>query len=138
VAPDRVDVALLVDRLRRDLLAAMPPDDVLEDVAEILGLVERGKDRIDRARADLVTALDELGELVDARACATFGSSPSIVRRLPRSSRVIRSRSRSASSTPSPTVASSAATSLETERTSCTQPSVGAGLLLQASFSRTS
>src|SRR3954468_8007921 len=56
-----------------------------------------------------------------ARAWTTFGSSPSIVRRLPRSCSVIRRRSRSASSTPSPTVASSAATSFETERTSCTE-----------------
>ena len=33
VAADRVDVALLVDRLRRDLRRAVAPDDVLEDLA---------------------------------------------------------------------------------------------------------
>ena len=66
--PDRVDVALLGDRLRRDLLAAVAPDDVLEDVADVLGLVERGEHGVDRVRADLVAALDELDELVDDRA----------------------------------------------------------------------
>ena len=65
---DRVDVALLVDGLRRDPLAAVAPDDVLEDVAEVLGLVERGEHGVDRVRADVVAALDELHELVDDRA----------------------------------------------------------------------
>ena len=66
---DLVDVALLVDGLRSDLLAAVPPDDVLEDLADVLGLVDRGQDRADRVRPDLVTALDQLDELVhDARA----------------------------------------------------------------------
>ena len=65
---DRVDVALLVDRLRRDLLAAVAPDDVLEDVADVLGLVERAEHGVDGARADLVAALDQLDELVDDRA----------------------------------------------------------------------
>ena len=74
VLADRVDVALLVDRLRRDLLAAVAPDDVVEDLAEVLGLVERGEHRVDRARADLVAALDELDELVDtARASRHVG-----------------------------------------------------------------
>ena len=45
----------------------MTPDDVLEDVAHVLGLVERRDDRADRVRADLVPALDELDELVDDR-----------------------------------------------------------------------
>ena len=68
VRADRVDVALLVDRLRRDLLAAVAPDDVLEDLADVLGLVERAEHGVDRARADLVAALDQLDELVDDRA----------------------------------------------------------------------
>src|SRR6266487_4309516 len=57
-----------------------------------------------------------------ARACSTWGSSPSIVSRFPRRTIVHRSRSRRAPSTPSPIVASSAATSFETEKTSCTGP----------------
>ena len=65
---DRVDVVLLRHRLRRDPLAAMAPDDVVEDLADVLGLVERAEDRVDRAGADLVAALDELDELVDDRA----------------------------------------------------------------------
>ena len=43
----------------------MAPDDVLEDVADVLRLVERGEHRADRVRADLVTTLDELDQLVD-------------------------------------------------------------------------
>ena len=84
---DRVDVALLVHRLRRDLLAAVAPDDVLEDLAHVLGLVERGEHRVDRVGADLVAALDELDELVDdgARLRRRRSSSPSSVSRLPRS-----------------------------------------------------
>src|SRR5436305_3399109 len=41
-------------RLRRDLLAAMPPDDVVENVADVLGLLERGEDirRFRRHRLD--------------------------------------------------------------------------------------
>ena len=46
----------------------MPPDDVVEDVADVLGLVERAEHRVDRVRADLVAALDQLDELVDDRA----------------------------------------------------------------------
>ena len=64
VPPHRVDVPLLVDGLGRDLLAAVAPDHVLEDVPEILGLVERGDHRIHGAGADLMTALDEFGQLV--------------------------------------------------------------------------
>ena len=62
---DRVDVSLLVHRLRRDVLAAMTPDDVVEDLAYVLGLIERGEHRADGVRADLMSALDELDELVD-------------------------------------------------------------------------
>ena len=46
----------------------MPPDDVLEDLADVLGLVERRDDGADRLRPDLVAALDELDELVHDRA----------------------------------------------------------------------
>ena len=64
---DRVDVALLRNRLRGDLLAAVAPDDVLEDLAEVLRLVERGDDSADGLGPDLVAALDELDELVHDR-----------------------------------------------------------------------
>ena len=46
----------------------MAPDDVVEDVADVLRLVERAEHRVDGARADLVAALDQLDELVDDRA----------------------------------------------------------------------
>ena len=46
----------------------MAPDDVVEDLADVLGLVERGYDGADRLRPDLVPALDQLDELVDDRA----------------------------------------------------------------------
>ena len=119
---DRVDVVLLRDGLRRDPLAAMRPDDVLEDVADVLGLVDRVEDRVDRAGADLLAALDELDELLDDRArLRDLASSPSSVRRLPRRLIVQPSRSRSAPRTPSPIPASSAATSFGTSRTSCTR-----------------
>jgi hypothetical protein len=65
VAADRVDVALLVERLRRDLLSAVTPDDVLEDVADVLGLVERGQDRVHSRRPDLMASFDQVRELVD-------------------------------------------------------------------------
>ena len=101
---DRVDVALLRHRLRRDLLAAVAPDDVVEDVADVLGLVERAEHGVDGRRADLVAALDQLDELVDDG--ARLGD---VLARRPRSSAgcraagsCSRSRSRSASSTPSP------------------------------------
>ena len=43
----------------------MAPDDVLEDVADVGRLVERGGDCADRVRPDRVATLDELDELVD-------------------------------------------------------------------------
>ena len=43
----------------------MPPDDVLEDVADVGRLVERGGNGADRVGPDRVTTLDELDELVD-------------------------------------------------------------------------
>src|SRR5439155_18212559 len=63
-----VYVALLRDRLRGDLVAAVTPDDVLEDRADVLSLVERVEDRVDCARADLLPGLDEVDELVHHRA----------------------------------------------------------------------
>jgi hypothetical protein len=65
VVADRVDVALLRDCFRRDLFAAVAPDNVVEDLADVLRLLQRGHDCIDGRRADVVTALDEIGELVD-------------------------------------------------------------------------
>ena len=64
---NRVDVALLRHRLRRDLLAAVPPDDVVEHVADVGRLVERGDHRADRVGPDRMAALDELDKLVDDR-----------------------------------------------------------------------
>jgi hypothetical protein len=58
---------LLVDGLRRDLLAAVAPDDVLEHVADVLRLIERREHSTDRVGADLVAAFHELDELVDDR-----------------------------------------------------------------------
>ena len=63
VAPDRVDVALLVDRLGRDPRRAMAPDDVLEDLGRRLVLVERVGHRGDRPLGDLVALLDEVRQL---------------------------------------------------------------------------
>src|SRR5215212_5403494 len=60
-----------------------------------------------------------------ARASETCVASPSIVSTLPRSRIVHWRRSRSASRTPSPTPASSAATSFETGKLSCTRFSLG-------------
>ena len=46
-------------------LPAVAPHDVLEDVAKVARLVERGEDGVDGARPDRVPALDQLHELVD-------------------------------------------------------------------------
>ncbi len=43
----------------------MPPDDILEDLTDVGGLVECRDDCTDGVRADLVPALDQLDELVD-------------------------------------------------------------------------
>ena len=43
----------------------MAPDDVVEDVADVLRLVERARNRADGVRADLVTSFDELDQLVE-------------------------------------------------------------------------
>ena len=64
---DRVDVALLVERLRRDLGVAVAPDDVLEDLGRALGGVEGAGHGFDRPRRHLVALLDQLDQLVDDR-----------------------------------------------------------------------
>ena len=64
---DRVHVALLVERLGRDLEAAVAPHHVLEDPARALVPVERAPDRLDRAGGDLVALDHQLGELTDHR-----------------------------------------------------------------------
>ena len=64
---DRVDVALLAHRFGRDLLAAVAPNHILEDLADVLRLVERRDDGADGVRPDLVPALDQLDELVHDR-----------------------------------------------------------------------
>ena len=43
----------------------MAPDDVVEDLAYVLGLIESGEHGADGVRADLMSSLDELHELVD-------------------------------------------------------------------------
>ncbi len=43
----------------------MTPDDVGEDLADVLGLVERRDNGADGVRPDLVPALDQLHELAD-------------------------------------------------------------------------
>ena len=120
---DRVDVGLLRHGLRRDLLAAVPPDDVLEHLAHVVVRLERAEHGVDGLRADLVAALDQLDELVDHLARL-----PDLARRRRRASAGSRAAgscsrggraARRARSSPIP--ASSAATALETSRTSCTQ-----------------
>ena len=113
-SPDRVDVALLVHGLRRDLQPAVAPDHVLEDAARALVVVERARDRLDRARRDLVALADQVGQLADdGLGHLHLGrSSPSSVSTLPRRKT---SQSRWPSSVfmiASPGPASSAATSL--------------------------
>ena len=46
----------------------MPPHDCVEDLAHVLARLERPEHGVDRVRADLVPALDQLHELVDHRA----------------------------------------------------------------------
>ena len=43
----------------------MPPDDVVEDLAHVFDLIERGEHRANGVGSDLVAALDQLDELVD-------------------------------------------------------------------------
>src|SRR5581483_5419333 len=62
-----IDVALLIDRLRRDLGGAVAPDDVLEDRRRALVLLERARDRLDRPRRKLVALSDQLRQLADHR-----------------------------------------------------------------------
>ena len=63
VVADRVDVALLVDGLRRHPQPAVAPDDVVEDAARALVAVERAADRLDRAGRDLMTLAHEVRDL---------------------------------------------------------------------------
>ena len=46
----------------------MAPDHIVEDVADVLGLVESSEHGVDRPGADLVSAFHEVDELVDDRA----------------------------------------------------------------------
>src|SRR5260221_6652536 len=62
---DRVDVALLVESLRRHLGVAVLPDDVLEDLCRALVGIKRPSHRFDRARGYVVPLLDQLDQLVD-------------------------------------------------------------------------
>ena len=74
VVADRVDVALLVDGLGRDLGVAVAPDDVLEDRRRGLVLVQRVGDRLDRPGRDLVSLGDQFRELAhDGRAGVDSG-----------------------------------------------------------------
>ena len=72
-AADRVDVALLVERLGRDLLAAVPPHDVVQDVDRAPVRVEHADDRIDRLLPDRQALLDEAGELLEQQAHLCHG-----------------------------------------------------------------
>jgi hypothetical protein len=65
VIADRVDVALLVERLGSDLGVAVAPDDVVEDLGRALVGVDRAGDRFDRPRRHFVALLDQLDQLVD-------------------------------------------------------------------------
>ena len=69
-AANRVDVVLLVDRLRGDLLAAMEPDHVLEDIPDVRRFLQGPEHRVDRARPDRVPRLDEVDQLTDDRPSA--------------------------------------------------------------------
>ena len=60
---DGVDVALLVDRLRRDPLAAPAPDDVVQDVDRAPVLRHHAADGVDGLRRERHALLDELAEL---------------------------------------------------------------------------
>ena len=60
---DRVDVALLVDRLRRHAQPAVAPDHILEHPRRRFMGIQRTRHRGDRARPHLMTGGDQLGEL---------------------------------------------------------------------------
>ena len=119
---------LLRDRLRGDLLPSVAPDDVVEHLADVR------RPSSAPSTASTVCApiwwppsTSSTSSSITSRASATCASSPSSVSWLPRRRIVHLRRSRSASSTPSPIAASSAATSFETSRVSCTVRSVGRG-----------
>ena len=112
VVADRVDVALLVDGLGRDAVGAVRPDHVAEDRRRALVLVERGRDRPDRPRRDLVALRDQLGQLLDHLPAdlRRRARSPSSVSTLPRRNTSQSRWPSSAFSTASSEPASSAAT----------------------------
>ena len=63
-AADRVDVALLVERLGGDALAAVTPDDVVQDVHRAPVGIEHAGDRVDGLVAHRQPLLDEAGQLL--------------------------------------------------------------------------
>ena len=104
----------------------MAPDDVLEDLADVLRLVERRDDGADGVRPDLVPAFDELDELVHDR---TGGGDPVVG---PFDRQLVPAQAERAVQPVAQRVEhavadspSSAATSFGTDRTSCTRLSVG-------------
>ena len=104
----------------------MAPDHVVEDLANVLRLIERGEHRADRIRADLVTALDEVDELVDdgARGRDALVVAPErepVAAERDRAAEPLAERVEDAVFTP----ASSAATSLGDVEHLCTRLSVG-------------
>ena len=117
--PDRVDVLLLRHRLRRDLLAAMAPDDVARR--------PRGCPRAWSSAPSTASTVDgpiscppstsSTSSSTTARASATLTSSPSIVSRLPRR-RIVHSQpvAQRLEDAVADRRASSAATSFETSR----------------------
>ena len=101
----------------------MPPDDVVEHLAHVLVGVERAEHGVDRVRADLVPALDQLDQLVDHLARLLDVAVVALERELVpaqahRALEPIAQRLEHAVAAAIP--ASSAATSFETSRTSCT------------------
>ena len=114
VVADRVDVALLVDGLRRDLGRAVAPDDVLEDLRRRLVRVERagdgGRSSPGRSRGPARSARPARATTVAGG--VTASSSPSSVITLPRRNTSQSRCPSSALSTASSLPASSAATAL--------------------------
>ena len=102
----------LSDRLRRDLLAPVAPDDVVEDVPAVGGLVERAEHRIDSRRPNLC---------LPSTSSTSSSSTRAPPRRRCRRPRAYgcraggscRAAGRGATGTPSPIPASSAATSFD-------------------------
>ena len=72
-AADRIDVALLVERLGRDLLAAVTPDDVVQDVDRAALGVEHADDGVDGLLPDGQALLDQPRELLQEQADLCYG-----------------------------------------------------------------